>query len=117
MAMDRLINALGATYVDWDRKVACCGASLTLTHTDLVLEMSGDILENARARGADVVVVACPMCHTNMDGRQTQMGDTPRIPVLYFTQLMALAFGTPDDAALKYNMIDPRPLLKERGLL
>jgi heterodisulfide reductase subunit B len=117
MAMDRLMKTLGATYVDWDRKVACCGASLSLTQTDLVLEMSGDILENARARGADAVIVACPMCHSNMDGRQTQMGDTPRIPVLYFTQLMALAFGKPDDAALKYNLIDPRPLLKEHGLL
>lgn len=117
MAMDRLMKTLGATYVDWDHKVACCGASLSLTHTDLVLEMSGNILENARARGADAVAVACPMCHSNMDGRQTQMGETPRIPVLYFTQLMALAFGKPDDAALKYNLIDPRPLLKERGLL
>ena len=79
--------------------------------------MSGDILQNARDRGADAVVVACPMCHTNMDGRQTQMPEGPRIPVLYFTQLMALAFGKPDGAALKYNMIDPRPLLEERGLL
>jgi heterodisulfide reductase subunit B len=117
MGMDRLMRTLGATVVDWDRKVACCGAALTLTRTDLVYEMSGDILQNARARGADAIVVACPMCHTNMDGRQTQMPEGPRIPVLYFTQLMALAFGKPDGAALKYNMIDPRPLLEERGLL
>ncbi|HEY47838.1 MAG TPA: hypothetical protein G4O14_13775 [Anaerolineae bacterium] len=116
MTMDRLMKTLGATVIDWDRKVACCGASLSLTKTELVFEMSGNILENAQARGADAVVVACPMCHINLDGRQTQM-DIQHIPVLYFTQLMALAFGMPDDAALKYNMIDPRPLLKERGLL
>jgi heterodisulfide reductase subunit B len=116
MNMDRLMKTLGATVIDWDRKVACCGASLSLTKTELVFEMSGNILENANARGADVVVVACPMCHINLDGRQTQM-DIQHIPALYFTQLMALAFGRPDDAALKYNMIDPRPLLKERGLL
>lgn len=116
MAMDRLMKTLGATVIDWDRKVSCCGASLSLTKTELVFEMSGNILENAHARGADAVIVACPMCHINLDGRQTQM-DIQHIPVLYFTQLMALAFGMPEDAALKYNMIDPRPLLKERGLL
>jgi heterodisulfide reductase subunit B len=116
MNMDRLMKTLGATVIDWDRKVACCGASLSLTKTELVFEMSGNILENAIARGADAVVVACPMCHINLDGRQTQM-DIQHIPALYFTQLMALAFGMADDAALKYNMIDPRPLLKERGLL
>jgi heterodisulfide reductase subunit B len=116
MAMDRLMKTLGATVIDWDRKVACCGASLSLTKTELVFEMSGNILENAQARGADALVVACPMCHINLDGRQTQM-DIQHIPALYFTQLMALAFGKPDDAAFKYNMIDPRPLLEERGLL
>jgi len=117
MAMDHLMQALGATPVPWDRKVACCGASLSLTQTDLVLEMSGAILANARARGADVVAVACPLCHANLDGRQTQMEENGRLPALYFTQLMALAFGTPQDAALGRNLIDPRPLLAERGLL
>ena len=117
MAMDHLVKALGATPVVWDRKVACCGASLSLTQTDLVFEMSGDILRNAHARGADVVSVACPMCHANLDGRQAQIEGLEPIPTLYFTQLMAIAFGMPKDAALKYNMVDPRPLLTELGLL
>ncbi|HJX41180.1 MAG TPA: disulfide reductase, partial [Anaerolineales bacterium] len=78
---------------------------------------SGAILANARARGADMVAVACPLCHANLDGRQTQMEENGRLPALYFTQLMALAFGAPRDAALQRNLIDPRPLLAERGLL
>jgi heterodisulfide reductase subunit B len=117
MAMDRLMKALGAEPIDWDRKVSCCGASLSLTATDIVLKMSADIIENARARGADLVSVACPMCHANIDGRQAQMDVTEPVPALYFTQLMALAFGMPEEAALKFNMVDARPLLKERGLL
>ncbi len=117
MAMDRLIKALGATVVDWDSKVSCCGASLSLTHTDIVLEMSGNILSNARARGADVLAIACPLCHINLDGRQTQMDVDETMPALYFTQLMAIAFDIPRDAALERNMIDPRPLLREKGLL
>ncbi len=117
MAMDRLIKALGATVVDWDSKVSCCGASLSLTHTDIVLEMSGNILSYARARGADVIALACPLCHINLDGRQTQMDVDETMPALYFTQLMALAFDMPRDAALERNMIDARPLLREKGLL
>jgi len=117
MAMDHIIRALGAEVVDWDYKVSCCGASLSLTHTDIVLEMSGAILANAKARGADVIAVACPLCHTNLDGRQTQMQGQPIMPAMYFTQLMALAFDMPEEAALKRNMIDPHPLLQERGLL
>jgi heterodisulfide reductase subunit B len=117
MGMDHLMETLGAASIDWDRKVAWCGGSLSLTQTDLVLELSSDILSNAIARGANVIAVACPMCHSNIDGRQTQMKGLPRIPVLYFTQLMALAFGLTEDAALSYNIINPRPLLEKYELL
>jgi len=117
MAMDRIIKALGATPIDWDYKVCCCGAAHSLTNPDIVYEMSGAILENAKIRGADVVAVACPLCHTNLDGRQTQMHPRPDMPALYFTQLMSLAFGLPDTAALHRNLIDPRPILKQKGLL
>lgn len=117
MAMDRLVEALGGTPVAWDYKVACCGASLSLTQTDIVLKMSRKILANAQARGADVVVVACPMCHANLDGRQTQMEDLQPVPTLYITQLMAVAQGHPDQAALERTMVDARPVLAGKGLI
>ena len=118
MQMDQLLQTLGATVLDWDRKVACCGASLSATQSDIVFELSGEILDNAQARGADAVAVACPLCHANLDGRQTQMEGRQPIPVLYFTQLMALALGLPDKAtALKRNLVDPRPVLAGAGLL
>jgi heterodisulfide reductase subunit B len=117
MAMDRIMKALGATPIDWDYKVCCCGAAHSLTRPDIVYEMSGAILENAKIRGADIVAVACPLCHTNLDGRQTQMDPRPEMPALYFTQLMSLAFGLTNEAALERNLIDPKPILKEKGLL
>jgi heterodisulfide reductase subunit B len=116
MAMDRLMEALGATPVPWDSKVACCGAALSFTETDLVLQMSGGILGNAQDRGADIVAVACPLCHANLDGRQSQMDRGQPIPALYFTQLISLAFGDLKSAGLGRNMVDPRPMLVERGL-
>jgi heterodisulfide reductase subunit B len=125
--MDHLMSALGATPVDWSSKTTCCGASLSITRTDIVLDLSARILADARAAGADAVVVACPLCHANLDGRQRQMPLTPHprqageggeVPVLYFTQLMTLAFGLGEKAAaLAKNMVDPRPLLAEKGVL
>ncbi len=123
MEMDRLITSLGATVVDWGSKTSCCGASLSATRTEIALKLSGNILEDARAAGADVVVVACPLCHTNLDGRQHQIiqsrpGAGPEMPVLYFTQLMALAFGLGEKAAaLSKNMVNPRPVLRAKGVL
>jgi heterodisulfide reductase subunit B len=81
------------------------------------MDMSSDILENARARGADIVAVACPLCHLNLDGRQTQMDSKQRMPALYFTQLIAIAVDMVGEAALDRNLIDPRPLLREKELL
>jgi heterodisulfide reductase subunit B len=116
MAMDRIIEALGAQPIDWDYKVSCCGAAHSATNTHIVHAMSQDILENAKIRGADVVAVACPLCHTNLDSRQTQMEAGPILPALFFTQLMALAFGLRDKAAFSRNLIDPLPVLGEKGL-
>jgi len=125
MVLDRLVAALGATTLDWGHKTSCCGASLSVTKTEIALELSRKIIDDACAVGADVIAVACPLCHTNLDDRQPQMslaadGDASagRVPVLYFTQLMALAFGLGDkSAALAKNMVDPRPVLVKRGVL
>jgi heterodisulfide reductase subunit B len=118
MGMDYVVRALGASTVDWDYKVACCGGSLSLTRKDIVLKLSEEILQNAHTRGADAIAVACPLCHNNLDGRQMQMsGKVPPLPILYFSQLMALAYDLPKKAALGRNVIDPHPLLTEKGLL
>lgn len=115
--MDRLMNALGAESLDWSYKTECCGASLSLTDARLAIELSSKILRAAKTAGADAVVVACSLCHTNLDARQRQMNLPQPIPVLYFTQLMALALGLDEKAmALDKNLTDPRPLLAEKGL-
>ena len=118
--MDHLMAVLGATPVPWGGKTQCCGASLSATRTEIVLDLSAKILAEARAAGADAVVVACPLCHTNLDGRQHQMqlADGASLPVLYFTQAVALAFGLDARAAgLSKNMVNPEPLLRARGFV
>lgn len=115
--MDALMRAAGLEVLDWSYKTSCCGAAHSLTRPDIVLKLSGDLIKHAREAGADVIAVACPLCHTNLDARQFQMGLDDSLPVLYFTQLMALALGLPHKAALDKNLVDPRPLLKKKGLL
>jgi heterodisulfide reductase subunit B len=112
MKMDNLMRVLGAEPVDWSYKTDCCGGTLGLTQTALALEMTQKVLQNAHDCGADLVAAACPLCHVNLDARQSRIGLDFQMPVLYITQLMALAFGLDHkQAALNKNIIDPQPVL------
>lgn len=115
--MDELVRALGANVIDWSYKTCCCGASLSLSRPDIVLKLSSRLINHARASGADLIAVACPLCHANLDARQTQMKMDEPMPVLYLSQLMALAFGLSDKAtALHKNLIDPRELFERKRI-
>ncbi len=96
-SMDRVLEAAGITTLDWSYKTTCCGASFALSKPEIVVNLSHKIIEDAKSAGADAIVVACPMCHANLDTRQDDMekefGTHPRMPVLYFTQLMGYSFG------------------------
>ncbi|MEW5956425.1 MAG: heterodisulfide reductase-related iron-sulfur binding cluster [Chloroflexota bacterium] len=112
--MDHLLRALGAEPVDWSYKTDCCGGALSLTQTPLALEMTRKIVQNARDCGAQAVATVCPLCHVNLDARQSQLELDFELPVFYLTQLMALAFGLGEKQAwLSKNMVDPRPVLGE----
>ena len=116
--MDELMASLGADVLDWSFKTSCCGAAHASARTDIVVQLSGNLIKHAEDVGADLIVVACPLCHMNLDGRQFQMDLEQPLPVLYFTQLMAIALGLPPEAAmLNKNLTDPRPLLARKGFL
>jgi heterodisulfide reductase subunit B len=116
--MDRLMKALGITPLDWSYKTRCCGVSLGITQLPIALELSRKILRNAKKVGADAIVVACPLCHVNLDARQKQIEEEFKesfdLPIIYFTQLMGLAFGLKSDAlGLDKHFVDPLPLLQK----
>jgi heterodisulfide reductase subunit B len=119
MDMDYLMQRLGAEVVDWDYKTDCCGGSLGLTQTPLAHEMTAKVLRNAHERGADAIVTVCPLCHVNIDGRQGQIKDLGfDIPIFYATQLATIALGLGEKTAmLNKNLVDPRPLLREKELI
>ncbi len=121
-SMDDILRALGAEVLDWDFKTECCGASLSLSKTDTVVELSGRLVREAAYRGADAIVVACQLCQSNLDMRQAQVlredGTRHELPILYFTQLMGLAFGlAPSALGLNHHLVDPVALLEKKGLI
>jgi heterodisulfide reductase subunit B len=122
MSMDHLMEALGAEAVDWSYKTDCCGGSLGISTLDICLDLSHKILQNAVDVGADILATACPLCHANLDLRQRQIneeyGSDFDIPIVYFTQLMGVAYGL-DAKTLGMNKhtSDSIGLLTEMGLL
>ena len=118
MDMDKLMESLGADVLDWSYKTTCCGAGHALSRPDIVVDLSGSLVQHAIDRGADAIVVSCPLCHMNLDARQFQMDVDHPVPILYFTQLIAIALDLPlKAAALNKNIVDPRPLLMEKQLI
>jgi heterodisulfide reductase subunit B len=122
MSMDRLMEALGAEAVEWGYKTDCCGGSLSLSTLEISLDLSHKILQNAVDCGADLVVTACPLCHANLDVFQKQIKDEYSadwdIPVVYFTQLMGVAYGLDAKTlGIDKHFTDGVGLLKAKGLL
>ena len=121
-ALDRLMTAIGAKPVEWPAKVECCGAGLSLTSPDVMRRLAFGILEMAQRAGADCVAVACPLCQSNLDLRQKEStraaGSDLSLPVLYFTQLLGLAFGLkPKALGLGKLVVSPRAVLEQIGAL
>jgi heterodisulfide reductase subunit B len=96
-SMDRLMRQVGATPLDWGYKTECCGAGFSVSRTDIVARLSGKIVKDAVERGAEAIIVACPMCQSNLDMRRPHidryLNTKTTIPVIYITQAIGLAVG------------------------
>ncbi len=115
-SMDRLLSWVGVQSLDWPGKVDCCGAHLSMIKPDIVVEMCTGIVDNALAAGAEAVVVACPMCHANLDTRQEEiaerLGRPFSLPILYFSQVVGYALGLEaKELGMKKHIVDPVPLM------
>jgi heterodisulfide reductase subunit B len=120
-AMDKVMKSLGADVKNWSYKTECCGGSLTLTRPDIARTLVKKLLDMAEEAQADCIVTGCPMCFSNLDSRQKEVSKNSekkyRIPVFFISELMGLAFGDRDAQKwLRRHMVDPRPLLRQKGL-
>jgi len=113
--LDRLMTVLGAEPVEYPVKSRCCGGSLMGTMEDIGLRLNFLLLKEALARGANVLATVCPLCQYNLEAYQGRMhrrfGEPADLPVVYFTQLMGLAFGLdPRALGLQRNFVTAAPL-------
>jgi heterodisulfide reductase subunit B2 len=109
--LDIVMKKIGADPVDYPFKTECCGAGLSISRTDIVAKLSGKIIEDAEHRGAEAIIVACPMCHSNLDMRRPDINrywkTEFKIPVIFVTQAIGLAIGlSPAKVGLKRHFVD-----------
>ena len=120
--MDKLMELLGAEALPWSMKTDCCGGSLVLTKTEIVLDLTRRLLDHAIRAGAEAIVVACPLCQSNLDSRQEEInrktGGHYQLPILYFTELVGVALSLHDTRKwFKRHFVNPSGFLASKGLL
>ncbi len=118
--LDKLLETLGATVVDFPLKTHCCGGHMTQISESTAFELIRRLLQNADEYRADIIVTVCPMCQLNLDAYQPQVnrafGAQFDLPVLYFTQMMGLAFGlTPKALGIGSEIVSAKKALGKIG--
>ncbi len=113
-----LVEATGATAVDYDEEVLCCGAGVGNTEEEPAMQILKQKFDSALVVGADCFVVICPACYQQMDNSQRTLKKMfekeYNIPILYLTELLALAMGYKyDDLNLKLHRARPQALLEK----
>ncbi len=119
--METLLKILGASPVDWSYKTDCCGASASVNDEDTAFNLMAKILKDAIPRGANCLVVTCPLCQLNLDAYQDKFcnkhGIKERLPVFFITELIGLAMGMNlEELQIDRHFVDGSGLLKELNL-
>jgi heterodisulfide reductase subunit B len=119
--LDLLLKALGAEVVDYPLKTECCGGHMPQISPETAFAMLRRLIATADDREADVMVTVCPMCQLNIDGYQGEMnhffGTNYHMPILFFTQLMGLAFGIdPKELGFGLELVSAKNVLDAIGV-
>lgn len=119
--LEELLEALGAEVIDFPMKTHCCSGHMTQISGETAYELIRRLTYGATRYEADMLVTLCPMCQLNIDAYQAEtnrfFNTNYEMPILYFTQLMGLAFGVdPKTLGIGKEFVDPRPALAKIGV-
>lgn len=119
--LQEFVAALGATPVDFPESSRCCGSYQVMSDPGDIPGYARDILNPAVGRGAEGLVLTCPLCDYDLGKGQEELVKKEGfkgVPLFYFTQLLALALGLdPGVCHFELNHGSPEALLREKGLL
>jgi heterodisulfide reductase subunit B len=119
--LDDLLRALGADVIDYPLTTSCCGGHMTQIGPETAFELIRRLVADADERGAVLMATVCPMCQMNIDAYQNEMnhyfGTDYHMPILFFTQLMGLAFGRePEELGIGLELVNSRNALAHIGV-
>ena len=119
-SLERLIETLGATVVDFAGKTRCCGFPILTTNERNSLAMVAKHTSEVKDLGADAMLTPCPLCHLNLDGFQpkaaAQAGRKIGLPILHLPQAIGLAMGiSPRELGLQRHIMSTKPLIAKLG--
>ena len=118
-SMEMIAEALGATSVEYEDRLSCCGFHAASAAEKEVLKMTGKGARTAKEAGADVIVTPCPLCQIQLDDHQEKakedfLGDNTLMPVIHLPQLVGLALGIePEELGLDRHTISAIPALEK----
>lgn len=113
--MEKVLSQMGAEPLLWAYPSRCCGTFLSVVRPDVVTPMVNEIVEGAKKVHADCIVTACAMCHMNLEVRCNLK---EQVPIFHFSEILSIAMGTPErNGWFARHLVDPRPLLKNKGLM
>ncbi|HSO13698.1 MAG TPA: CoB--CoM heterodisulfide reductase iron-sulfur subunit B family protein [Anaerolineales bacterium] len=119
--LDDLLRVLGVEVIDYPLTTECCGGHMTQIGPETAFELIRRLVDDADDRGAHLMATVCPMCQMNLDAYQGEMNHFFRtdyhMPVLFFTQLMGLAFGRePGELGIGTELVTSRNALANIGV-
>jgi heterodisulfide reductase subunit B len=119
--LDDLLRALGADVIDYPLTTTCCGGHMAQIGPETAFDLIRRLIADADERGAHLMVTVCPMCQMNIDAYQGEMnhffGTRYHMPILFFTQLMGLAFGRkPAELGVGDELVSARKALENMGV-
>ncbi len=111
--IDEIVSVLGGEPLEFTSKTKCCGGGILMTYRNTSMKLTEQILAEANQRGAQCIVVTCPLCHMTLETLTGKVKtDGRKIPVLYFTQLIGLSFGIePAKLGLSKNLVSPKAVI------
>lgn len=116
--VEKLVEATGASVVDYKNKLECCGGAILGVEQEIALKMANDKLANVTANGVDALITICPFCTIMYEDNQKKIEDMFRreynLPVLYYPQVLGLALGIGHkELGFRLNKVKAKDLLQK----